>query len=268
MLLRCARRGPALLLAAVVLAGLSPASPVRAESGLLLEYPPVVGTVPAATYDLARHQVGKAHLVLERLDNGHLRMLSDSGFTAGVRTVVTAELAPVDGSGKLRPTLQESRSFDPDGSPRGVLSIDHRSGKASCRGPDGALVGELALPPDDRVANVPLNLMFLPLVRGEAEELRFQIFLCGGGPRLLDFVANIAPGSQSGDDSGHLIEVRYGPDFGLATLVARSFVPKLSFWFDAEAPHDWMAHRLPLYGEGPEVFVVRDGVPTRWLPVE
>ena len=59
--------------------------------------------------------------------------------------------------------------------------------------------------------------------------------------------------------------MRYGPDFGIATLVARSFVPKLSFWFDAAEPHQWMAHRLPLYGDGPEVYVVRDGVPTRWL---
>lgn len=264
MLLRCARRGPALLL---VLAALAAPS-ARADSALRLEYPSFVGTVPAATYDLEHHRVGKAHLVLEKLDNGHLRMLSDSGFTGGVRTVVTADLAPVDGTGRLQPMLQESRSFDPDGSPRGVLLVDHMHRKATCTGPKGENVGELTLPEEDRVANVPLNLMFLPLVRGEAKEVDFQIFLCGGGPRLVDFVANVAPEPPDSADGGRLIEVRYGPDFGLATMVARSFVPKLSFWFDAAEPHAWMAHRLPLYGNGPEVFVVRDGVPPRWLPVE
>jgi hypothetical protein len=36
--------------------------------------------------------------------------------------------------------------------------------------------------------------------------------------------------------------------------------PKLSFWFGREAPHPWVAHRLPLYSGGPEVFVVRGDV--------
>ena len=81
----------------------------------------------------------------------------------------------------------------------------------------------------------------------------------------MDFVANLAPSSRNGKRPQTVVEVRYGPDFGLATLVAQNFVPKLSFWFDPAAPHRWMAHRLPLYGKGPEVFVVRDGVPTRWL---
>jgi hypothetical protein len=48
-------------------------------------------------------------------------------------------------------------------------------------------------------------------------------------------------------------------------MVAQRFVPKLSFWFHPDEPHRWIAHRLPLYGKGPEVFVVRDGVPADWF---
>jgi hypothetical protein len=254
-------RGPALLLAAAALA----AGTGRAESDLLMDYPGFFGPIPASTYDVDRKQVGEARLVIEKLGNGNVRISSESGFTGGARTVATAELVPAAGSNKLRPVLQESRSFDPDGNALGVLSIDHVQGIASCRNPNGEMKEKIALPSNDRVANVPLNLLFLPLVRREKKEVAFQLFMCGGGAHFMDFVANLAPSSRNGKQPQKAVEVRYGPDFGFATLVAQNFVPKLSFWFDPEAPHHWMAHRLPLYGKGPEVFVVRDGVPTHWL---
>jgi hypothetical protein len=110
-----------------------------------------------------------------------------------------------------------------------------------------------------------LHLLFLPLVRGESDDVSFQLFLCGGGAKLVDFVGNLAPSSRNGKRRGRVVEVRYGPDFGFASMVARNFIPKLSFWFGPQAPHQWMAHRVPLYGNGPEVFVVREGVPPSWL---
>lgn len=264
MLRRCGRGRPALCSIALLLA----ASPGWAESGLLLEYPVELvdlGAVPASTYDVDRKRVGTAHLSIEKLENGDLRMESDSGFTGGERTLVTAVLAPVDDASQVRLLQQESRTFDSQGNARGQLTIDHTRERAICRDAAGKRVGKVSLPSQDRVVNVPLNLLFLPLVRGETDEIRFQLFLCGWGARLLDFTANRAPASRNGNGSGQLVEVRYGPDFGVATLVASSFVPRLSFWFDQDAPHRWAAHRLPLYGNGPEVFVVREGVPPRWL---
>ncbi len=236
----------------------------RAESGLVIDRPAEIGVVPAATYDVGRHRVGRAHLVIEQLDDGRIRLLNESGFTGGARTVMSAVLEPVVGEQKLRPVRQESRSFDGSGQALGVLIIDHENGVASCYKPDGEKAGELELPEGDRVANVTLSLLFLPLVRREQEELSFQLFLCSGGSKLVDFVANLSPGSRNGKRP-NAVEVRYGPDFGIASLVARNFIPKLSVWFDPAAPHQWVAHRVPLYGNGPEVFVVRDGVPTRWL---
>ena len=109
-----------------------------------------------------------------------------------------------------------------------------------------------------------LNLLFLPLVRRETDAVRFQLFFCGLGMRLVDFEARRAPESEK-DSESPLVEVRYGPDLGIANLIAPAFLPKLSFWFAATTPHRWMAHRLPLYGRGPEVFVVRNRVPMNWL---
>jgi len=236
----------------------------RAESGLRLDYPASVGVIPAATYDMQRKQVGAAELLTETLENGNLRAFSMSGFTGGARSVLAAEFRQLEPEHHLQPLRQESRSFDPDGKPLGVLSIDHAAGFARCQDPEGTEVAKLELPEDDRVANITLNLLFLPLVRHETDELRFKLFFCGLGARFVDFTARLAPESSNGNGA-HVVEVRYGPDFGFATLVARSFVPKLSFWYDPAEPHRWMAHRLPLYGRGPEVFVVREGVPTHWL---
>jgi hypothetical protein len=256
---------PALALG-LALAMLAP-TPGGAESDLRLDYPHAFGVVAAATYDAKRHKVGKAHLVLEQLDDVQVRIFSESGFTGGARTVITSLLERVEPEGKLRPVRQESRSFDPDGNSLGMLLIDHHDGVARCLQPDGTPRAEIPLPEEDRVANVTLNLLFLPLVRRETREVRFKLFFCGLGTRFVGFTANLAPESANGNPN-QAVEVRYGPDFGFATLVAKSFLPKLSFWFDPEAPHRWMAHRLPLYGNGPEVFVVRDGVPTSWLADE
>ena len=44
--------------------------------------------------------------------------------------------------------------------------------------------------------------------------------------------------------------------------LAKAIVPRLSFWFDPASPIPWLAHRMPLYTNGPEVLVVRQGIPT------
>jgi hypothetical protein len=146
-----------------------------------------------------------------------------------------------------------------------VLRIDHRKRTGSCTMPtsNGELRRKsLELPEHDRVVNVPLMLLFQPLARGEAETTNFQLFLCRGGPRLLNVEARVSAPDAS---KPHLREVVYGPDFGLFSDLAGGLLPSFSFWFDERAPHRWMAHKLPLYSKGPEVFVVREGVPASWL---
>jgi len=238
------------------------AGPVAAESDLILDSPDAFGTIDGSTYDVNRQRVGDAHLVVESLDEGQVRMISESGFTGGARTVISATFEPASAPGKLRPRLQESRSYDPERRPLGRLVIDHRERVGRCFGPSGDQTAELEIPNDDRVANTTLSLLFLPLVRKETDEIEFQLFFCGLGTRFVTFTANRI---QNNGRPPNVVEIRYGPDFGFATMVASSFVPRLSFWFDPESPHRWMAHRLPLYGKGPEVFVVRKGVPPRWL---
>lgn len=257
------RRLPALIVA-LALAGLG-SGVARAESGLRLPLPDRFGTIPASTYDEQGRRVGDAHLVIEKLDDRRVRILSESGFDGGARNVATAELALVDSGRALRPLNQESRSFTPDGVPMGVLRIDHELGEASCASPDGdgMKVDRVSLPNADRVANVPLNLLFLPLVRGETDAVSFQVFLCRGGARLLKAEGHV---DGDGKGNGHVVEVRYGPDLGrVISLMAPSLIPSYSVWFGPREPHAWMAHRIPLFSKGPEVLVIREGIEPLWL---
>jgi hypothetical protein len=233
----------------------------RAESSFLLAYPESFGNIPAATYDEAGLRIGGATLLVERLDSGHVRLRSESGQRAGAQTIATAELVPVEEEEHaLRVLRQQSRSLDEHGAPLGTLTLDHEQRIARCADSTGSTVSELALPDADRVVNVPMNLFFQPLVRGDADKLEFQVFLCRPNARLMDFVAWAVR-----RDAESPIEIRYGPDLGIASSLVRQLVPKLSFWFDPHSPHLWLAHRLPLYSGGPEVMVVRDSVPPSGL---
>jgi hypothetical protein len=150
----------------------------------------------------------------------------------------------------------------------GVLSIDHENGVASCNKPEGGNMKteQLTLPEHDRVANVPLNLLFQPLVEGTTDEVTFQLLLCRFGARLIDIDAHVVPRPKQTPESNPIIEVEYQPNFGrFVSLMAKKWVPKLSIWFDPRVKNPWIAHRIPLYSKGPEVFVIRDGIPNAWL---
>ena len=243
----------------VALAGMwGAASGALAESAFLLPWPANMGRIPATTYDDHGAPLGEANLLIDQREDGSVRVFSQSGKEHGAHTIATAELTPVLPGETLRLARQESRSFDPSGRSIGALLIDHRARSARCMNANGALEAEVALDAEDRVVNVPLNLLFLPLVRGETSELRFQLFLCRNGARLVEFEAWVA-GHANGSARGP-VEIRYAPDLGLLSPFAGQLVPKLSFWFDPRAPHGWIGHRLPLYTGGPEVFVVKQGI--------
>lgn len=261
-----------LLLALPVALG-APASPAPAESELLLPMPERFGSVPASTYDEDGRRVGDAHLVVERLPDGNVRMFAESGIEGAERNVVSAVLAPVgvNGSQSLRLVRQSSRSFDAQGRSLGQMTVDHRDGMGRCARPprEGGDVETLALPDHDRVANIPVNLLFLPLARGEREEIDFQIMLCGGGARLVSASAEVARRVKTEDGLRDIVQISYDMDFGpILSRLARPFMPNLAVWFDPDDPEGWLAHRMPLFAKGPTVMVVRTGVAPRVLEDE
>jgi hypothetical protein len=63
-------------------------------------------------------------------------------------------------------------------------------------------------------------------------------------------------------EGGRIVEVRYGPDLGkIMSWVASRLLPKLSVWFDANADGSYVGHRIPIYADGPDILVIREGIP-------
>jgi hypothetical protein len=236
-----------------------------AESGLVLPLPERFEEIAATTYDQDTGEaLGGGFIRFERHEGGTVRMEGASGIDGGARTRVAAELAVLPGESGLRLLRQESRSVDVTGQPMGVLEIDHVAGEGRCTGPprNGTApeTKTIDLPEDDRLVNVPLNLLFQPIVRGERDEMRFQILLCGGGPRIVTAVARVADSSAPGPDGSRLVRIQYELSLPkmLSRIVAR-WLPNLSFWFDPDDAGAWIGHEMPLYSKGPTVLVVRRG---------
>ncbi len=234
-----------------------------AASALRLPVPGHFGAVPAETFDGEGDRVGGATLEIRRLDDGHVLMSVETGIEGAERSRAEAELRPAPEGGALELVRQRSRSVDASQNPLGVLEIDHLAKRGSCTPAGDGEPQVIELPDPDRVANVPLNLLFLPLVRGEKKTVDFQILLCRGGPRLVDATAEVASVATAPGQPGHrMVEVRYKLDFGpFLSRLAAPFMPRLSFWFDRDAAGEWLAHTQPLFAKGPTVLVVRSGIP-------
>ena len=233
--------------------------PARAESALTLPTPGITGNIDAHTYDESGQRVGDASIAFDELDSGNFLLVGRSGIEGSARTEVRAEFVPVEND-RLRLVYQQTQAHDESGQSLGVMSIDHRKGVAMCGAPPGSgkKSVEVKLPEQDRVVNVPLNLLFQPLVKGEVEQIRFQVLLCRVGARLVNAKARVTE-SPERDEPG-LIEVRYSLDFGpLLSKLAAPFMPRLSFWFQDSSPGNWIGHRMPLFSKGPTVLVVRSG---------
>ena len=238
-------------------------SSVRLEAGALIE------ALGATTFDAAGRAIGRSHFEVETEADGSRLMRVEMATDDGGRNVSQALLAPVAGGltgGSsadgltLRLLEERSQSTTADGRRLPLLVIDHRTRRVSCYD-DGAPDADgrhVDLPDEDRVVNVPMQLLFLPLVRGEVDSVRFQIATCGDGPVIHDMIAVRGSTRKRGDRE--IVEVEYGPDFGktVAWLASR-LLPSFSFWFDAN-DGAYLGHRMPLHRQGPEITLVRQGL--------
>jgi len=247
---------------AAVLVSLLLTPEAGAKSALILNAPSFYGEIPARTYDVQGKPIGSASLSLVQEEDGKVRMRAESRIDGGARNVVEATFEVLNGGSQLRILSQQSQSYDPKGKSLGVLHLDHTRREGSCT-PPGAERKDaeiLPLPEDDRIANVPLNLLFVPLVQGSVEEIEFQVFLCRGGARIIDFKTDVTA-RPSRPGSAGVVEVRYRPVLNqVLSWLATRLTPELAFWFDANGEGTYLAHRMPLYSKGPEVIVVRDGI--------
>ncbi len=252
---------PVRLLCALAAAILQFAAPTAGSAGSAFEFPMMneFGEVTAGTYDGAGIRLGDALFSAGRAEDGTVVIEAMSAIEGSASTRFAVKLEPTE-SGTLRPVYEESRSVDVDGNPLGLLTIDHRKGIATCEpaahDKDGQRT-QIDLPKDDRIANVPLHLLFQPLVQGETDHISFQIVICRPDARIIDAKARVVEKPRG---TGGVIEVQYTIDLGFFSRVASPFLPTFSVWFEAKEPNGWIGHRIPLYAQGPTVSILRDGI--------
>jgi len=236
----------------------------RAESALRLEKLDPFGTIPAATYDeTTGKRLGGADVRLTQLEGGHLLLVGYGAIDGEALIQVATELEPTPDGEALRPVWQESHSWREGGVSQGRMWIDHRARFAVCTPADDSEESavRIALPAQERIANVPMNLLLEPLAAGVEERIEFQFLACRAA-RIVDATAEVTKRAVT---AAGPVEVRSELDLGLLTPLARAFLPRFSFWFDPAHSGGWVAHRMPIFTGGPEVLVVRSGVPLQAL---
>ena len=236
----------------------------NAGSAFRFPQPDWVGEIAAETYDEDGRHVGPAQMRIES-EGEQIRLAGRSAMREGAGVQFGATLERRGETLALLDQFSESR--DEQGRSLGRMTIDHRARVARCGVPAGSDAApiELPLPNDDRVVNIPLNLLFEPLVDGQQETIEFQLLLCRvAGGRFVDARAWVEPAAppQTG-----AVQIRYEVDLGpILARLAAPFMPKLSFWFDPDSPGDWIGHRMPLFTSGPTVTIVRSGFAPQVLP--
>jgi hypothetical protein len=252
-------------------------TPVAAESSAVLESLGELEGVEATTFDKKGHAVGTSSFQVATEETGVRRMTVTMAIEGGGRNVSEAVLAPIadtitatqNAGQTVRPVgprqsyrllEQRAQATRADGVAFELLVIDHVKGRVSCYPPNRDLTNgrHIDLPEDDRVVNVTMPLLFLPLVTGEVDSVRFRVALCRDGPVLHKMIA--VRGPKSHHNGRDVIEIRYGPDVGKAIAwFASRLLPKFSFWFDA-SDGAYLGHRMPLHRDGPDVVLVRQGL--------
>ena len=265
-----------------------------AESQVVFRVPGEFGDVGATTFDENGRAVGTSSFAIESKENGTTQMTVKMAIDGGGQNLSLATLAPIAGAaegapdGMLRLVEQRSQATRADGVSLDLLVIDHVKGRISCYPPELKLTNpdepsdetrtedtttalappdlsrhtprtgkHVELPEDDRVVNVPMQLLFLPLVNGTIRKLNFQIATCDDGPVVHRMIAVRGPRTRR--SKREVIEIRYGPDFGeTVAWFASRLLPSFSFWFDAR-DGSYLGHRMPLHRKGPEILLVRQG---------
>jgi hypothetical protein len=255
---------------------------MHAESSFVLRPTGALEALLATTFDTQGRAVGQSSFEVETDERGRHLMRVTMTIEGGGSNISEATLAPIPLAPSLAPptasspkaprdedelgqaTLQileeRSQARNAEGDAFPLLVIDHQKGRVSCY-PDskGPSEGEhIDIVGEDRVVNVPMQLLFLPLVRDEVDSLSFQIATCVPGPVLNRMIAVRGPTKTR--DGREIIEIEYRPDLGktVAWLASR-LLPSFSFWFDT-SDGQYMGHRMPLHRKGPEILLVRQGL--------
>jgi len=209
-----------------------------------------------------RQIIGHAHYSSSRSDDTEL-IRGESNYLNGARDVELDYLKPGD-SGEP-PTLarHEYSSFNPDGSPQFVESLDPVSGAASCaeyvNGTAEVHEAILDVPSDTYAGATQLMFIVGKLRQQQLEAIKFHSFNCAPTPKI--FLISVSVPTEREEWAmypGHLVKLELEPDFGWLTVLITPFLPRIFAWFDPNDNWNYVGARYDRYYKGPHIVTVRD----------
>jgi hypothetical protein len=253
-----------LFISAVLSTGIANSLPraAQATSALRLPYPVEFGVKPSSTYDVNGKRMGGGNVLIEKTEDGGVRMTVINELDSVSRHTLVAELGPTENGEFLQLLREEGKTTNQQGELIGSKILDHRKGLLEClKGNDLKKSLVVPLPEDDRTILVPGNLLLRPLVHGQEQSIHFQFATCAGiaGRHFINVRGELAkPPAGRFDPDQNVAKVDIQVNLGrILNRIVVPLLPRVSFWFDANTTQ-WLGHRSPTYADGPTVITVRN----------
>ena len=142
-----------LFISAVLSTGIANSLPqaAQATSALRLPYPMEFGVKPSSTYDVNGKRMGGGNVLIEKTDDGGVRMTVINELDSVSRHTLVAELGPTENGESLQLLREEGKTTNQQGELIGSKTLDHRKGLLEClKGKNLKKSLIVPLPEDDR----------------------------------------------------------------------------------------------------------------------
>jgi len=209
-----------------------------------------------------RHLIGHAQYTSSRSDGTDL-IRGENKYLDGARDVELDYLKPGD-SGEA-PTLvrHEYSSFNTDGSPQFMESLDPVSGAASCAEYVSGIAevheATLDVPSDTYAGATQMMFIVARLRQQQLETIKFHSFDCAPTPKIFLISVSVPTTREQWPMyPGELAKLEIEPDFGWLSLLITPFLPKIYAWFDPNDNWNYVGALYDRYYKGPHILTVRD----------
>jgi hypothetical protein len=191
---------------------------------------------------------------------------AENKYLDGASDLELDYLKPGDSSDAPSLVRHEYTSYNADGTPQFVESLDTASGAASCaenvEGNNQIYQATLDVPSDTYAGATQLMFIAAKLRQGERGTIKFHSFNCAPGPKILSISVSVPAEREDWPMyPGKLVKLQLQPDFGWLSFLIAPFLPKLYFWFDPNNNWNCVGGLYDRYYKGPHILTVRD--PTR-----
>ena len=230
------------------------------EGALAFDFRPTTLTVFSA---VGTKRIGQVHYSSSKSDGADV-VRGEASYVDGIRELELEYLKP--GKAGQAPTLMrhEYSSFNPDGSPQFIESLDPVSGDASCTAYENGSPqfhrAKLTAPSDTYAGATQMMFVVAALRQGVRETIKFHSFNCIPTPKIVQVAVSVPTDREEWRMyPGQLAKLELEPDFGWIDVLIAPFLPKIHAWVDPNDNWNYVGAIYDRFYKGPHIMTVRDG---------